>query len=246
MAVKPWQVTDGRFVGYIDVMGFKDLVSRSTHDQVYKMMLSTEISRRDNATRDWKSGNKRRSGLVKTTSYSDSIVIYSKDGSFEALYSFLCVLAVASRDLFLAGIPHRGAFAYGTMTLDTKNSIFFGQPLIDAYLLEQELAFYGIVGHASAEYKIEAIKNKEDLVYLKRFNCLFKQGSATHLTIYPMHSHPSSNKYSVDDEFIYEQKKLLKAVSDLRAMTSGYLRRYIENTETYLKYLREASFEYDI
>jgi hypothetical protein len=33
------------------------------------------------------------------------------------------------------------------MTLDYEKSIFFGQPLVDAFLLQDELKFYGIVVH---------------------------------------------------------------------------------------------------
>lgn len=39
MISKKWQVTCNRFVGMIDMMGFKSLISRNSHEKVYKMML---------------------------------------------------------------------------------------------------------------------------------------------------------------------------------------------------------------
>jgi len=39
---------------------------------------------------------------------------------------------------------YEGGEAFGNMTLTSK-SIFFGQPLVDAYLLQEELNFYSVV-----------------------------------------------------------------------------------------------------
>jgi len=35
---KPWNLTDKRFVCFLDIMGFKDLVMRNSHDEIYKML----------------------------------------------------------------------------------------------------------------------------------------------------------------------------------------------------------------
>ena len=74
------------------------------------------------------------------------------------------------------------------MTLDTKNSIFFGQPLIDSYLLQDELCFYGIIGHASAE---EAIMSQENIPpFISNYTCPLKNANCVHLTIMPLHIFP--------------------------------------------------------
>lgn len=240
---KEWKETINRYVGYIDIMGFKDLVIRSTHNEIYKMMKKIELNRKKNVEINWGySGDNSEEAipeLVKTTNYSDSIIIYSKDDSYDSLYSFLCVVAGLSSDLFMEGIPHKGAFAFGTMTLDITNSIFFGQPLIDAYLLEGELNFYGVVGHATAEKEINTHQENKQLVFLKDYLCPFKNGSSIHLTIYPLYSHPSSNNQPADATFRKHQKALLDAIKKLRYGTSGYLRKYVDNTEQYLKFVRE-------
>ena len=33
-----WEITTDRYVAFIDIMGFKDMVARSTHDEIYQMM----------------------------------------------------------------------------------------------------------------------------------------------------------------------------------------------------------------
>ena len=42
---KKWLPTDDRFVVFIDIMGFKDLVARNTHDYIYNMLSDISVSR---------------------------------------------------------------------------------------------------------------------------------------------------------------------------------------------------------
>lgn len=236
----PWKVTAERYVGYIDIMGFKDMVMRSSHEEVYEMMKKMEKNKKRQAETDWLGKgdeSKIKPDLIKTTNYSDSIIIYSKDSSYDSLYYFLCVVAGITSDLFLEKIPHKGAFAFGTMTLDTDNSIFFGQPLIDAYLLQEELAFYGVVSHGTADREIES-HDINRLVFLKSYPCPFKSATTTHLTIYPLYSHPSSSKQKFEEQLKKKQSNLLESINKLRYRTSGFLRKYIDNTDAYLKFVR--------
>ncbi len=133
-----WKTTCKRYVGYIDIMGFKDMVARMSHEEIYDIMKDIGEARRDNETMDLSHREKK---LVSTTSYSDSIIVYSKDDSFEALDTFVDTMAGLSQDLIGDRVPFKGAIAFGLMTLDTENSIFFGQPLIDSYLLQEEILF---------------------------------------------------------------------------------------------------------
>lgn len=218
-----WFVTTKRYVVVIDIMGFKDFVLRNTHDHVYNMMKNLNAKKKASENIKW---HEIDSKLVKTTNYSDSIMIYSKDGSLDSLTALVNTTASFTYGLFLEGIPHKGALAYGTMTLDISNSIYFGQPLIDAFLLQEELIFYGIVIHATAE--IEIRNTKPVLGFLSSYLCPFKNGAAKHLTIRPMFSiilNPESKT----------QKDLLdEAIKKLRYQTSGSLRKYIDVTENYL------------
>jgi hypothetical protein len=228
-----WEVTTNRYVGFIDIMGFKDLVTRSTHEEIYEMMQQIERAKKLNETINW--GNNRKH-KIKSTFYSDSIILYSKDDSNDSCYSMLSTLSALTFDLIKFGVPHKGSVAFGKMTLDYEKSIFFGQPLIDSYLLQEELVMYGVVAHASAEAEIKTRKHSHP--YFFDYPCPFKGGSTRHFTIPPVFT----SKYNGD--YIEYQKELLRGLRELRYRTSGHLRRYIDNTEAFLKaYNPELKFE---
>lgn len=225
-----WEITCDRYVGFIDIMGFKNMVTIMTHSEIYEMMKRIEECKTVNENIQWQG---IKSKLVSTTTYSDSIMIYSKDNTFESLNAFANTISGISEDLILQNIPFKGAIAFGTMTLDKERSIFFGQPLIDSFLLQEELHFYGVIVHASAEK--EMIKHEDDIdsLFLTYYQCPLKNGSSYHLTIHPM----AADKTEADDSDEDDYKELLLSVNKLRLMTSGHLRKYIDNTEVYLKFV---------
>ena len=49
----PWEVTTERYVAFIDIMGFKNMVERSTHEQIYKMMISIDEDIKHNTSIEW-------------------------------------------------------------------------------------------------------------------------------------------------------------------------------------------------
>lgn len=225
----PWEITTNRFVGIIDIMGFKDLVARNSHETVYEMMKKVSKAMEVNLSVfsvDYDSDNFDINIMMMT--YSDSIMIYSRDDSESSQENFIASISALSEDLFKDGIPHKGGVAFGKMTLDFANSIFFGQPLIDAYLLQEELNLYGIVAHPTAEFKNEFYEDETVIEY----NCPFKTGSAKHFTILP-------STFFTDPFNVDEFEILYKSVSSLRINTSGGLRKYIDNTLTYLLYSKE-------
>jgi len=124
------------------------------------------------------------------------------------------------------------------MTLDTEKSIFFGQLLIDAYLLQDELCLYGIIGHASAELAI----SKHTLPpFIYNYLCPLKNGSSHHLIIFPMDGYVSKTEPGRVKKA--QEKKAIELnnhVKELRFTTSGHLRKYIENTEKFLNEMRNV------
>ncbi len=73
-----WEITDKRFVAYIDILGFKDWVARSTHEEIYEKLLvisdrkiSLEnLSKKEGITKYIGNGD------IYTVSFSDSIIIF--------------------------------------------------------------------------------------------------------------------------------------------------------------------------
>jgi hypothetical protein len=214
-----WAPTANRFVGYIDIMGFKNMVETISHDEVHQMMITLNDKRKLVESIDWKGLN---INLIKTTTYSDSLIIYSKDESYESFRYMVSTLAGLTDELLLEKIPHKGALAFGLMTLDEINSIFFGKPLIDAFLLQEQIYFYGILMHGSAEK--EYLKYKAT-PWVHDYPCKLKNGVAKHLTIYPMSAVQSKQVEDVKDF-----ANLIKSINDFRLQTSGHLRAYIDNT----------------
>lgn len=170
--------------------------------------------------------------LTRTTTYSDSIVIYTPDDSDESLVSIINTIAGLSDDLFLEGIPFKGAFSQGMMTCDFEKSIYFGQPLIDSYLLQEELYFYGVVIHCTAQKKIDSLETTKLAGLTMNYLCPFKKGKAMHRTIPPL-------SFDADEDQLEDYEKLLESIFSMTSNTSGHLRIYIDSTIEYIQSVRE-------
>ena len=98
--------------------------------------------------------------LVYISQFSDSILIISKDDSYASFGVLVIIMRHVIYMLIIQGIAVKGACAHGRITVDKEKSIFFGQPIIDAYLLEEDVHYYGIVCHNSFEKQV----NKENYI----------------------------------------------------------------------------------
>lgn len=226
-------MTAERYVVYIDIMGFKHMVATRSAESIYAMMKEVNQSRDKSSTFGFMIGSEMRY-LVNSTTYSDSIILYSRDGSKDSLKAISLAVALLTAELFSKKVPHKGAMAFGSMTLDAENSIFFGQPLIDAYLLQEELNFYGIVVHHSAENTI--LLEDYFLSCFTQFDCPLKNGVVNHKAIYPM-----LMDYKLKTEFSKEQQAVTDGLNALRFTVSGHLRKYVENTQKYFSHVIEET-----
>ena len=145
---KPWNPTDKRFVCFLDIMGFKDLVMRNSHDEIYEMLMELSKHRTSLESKNLPS---KYADSLKTVSFSDSIVVFTKDDSIASFDLLTIAVSWLFAKAMEDGIPMKGAISCGEMSINITRQIFFGQPLIDAYLLEEDVAFYGIVVHNTVE-----------------------------------------------------------------------------------------------
>jgi hypothetical protein len=161
----PWDVTAPRYVGFFDIMGFRQLVKRHNddHEVLHGMMREFHnISIRAQEMHPH-GGGKLHPALdhpgsqLRVVAFSDAILALTRDAS--ATSSLL--IQLVSQMFFLhalrLGTALRGAIARGTVTADFERSIFFGQPVVDAYLLEEDQAWYGIVEHFSMEADVSEL-----------------------------------------------------------------------------------------
>jgi hypothetical protein len=227
-----WHISCNRFVAFLDIMGFKDFIMRNNQQVVYEMMRKIVQSLDGNLSfygyDDPEEGNE---SSIFITTYSDSIIIYSKDDQAECVHRFVHSVSSVCEDLYLQKVPFKGAIAEGIMTLDFKNNIFFGQPLVDAYTLHEELLFYGVVVHGSAENSIKIIKS--NVIY--EYSTPFKGGAANHLTILPINFFPGKIH---DGEF----KEFLEGIKGYNVNTSGSLRKYVDNTILFFQKANASNF----
>jgi hypothetical protein len=103
---KDWSVTVERYVVYIDIMGFKHMVATRSVESIYDMMKEVNQSRDKSATFGFMVGSEMRY-LVNSTTYSDSIMLYSRDGSKDSLKAISLSAALLTAELFSKKVPHK-------------------------------------------------------------------------------------------------------------------------------------------
>lgn len=214
-----WIVTTDRCVGFLDIMGFKDLVARNSHLDVLDIMTKVSETIKKHI---------KKEGLIKSyiATFSDSIVVFSQDHEQKSINSFILTMAYLQRDLIKEGIPFKGAAAFGEVTCDIENSIFFGQAVIDAYLLQEEVGYYGVVIHGSLEGRL--IGGEANVF---EYDSPLKTSNVPHLTIAPAFASWKNKPFSsLAEEIDAELHKW-------KYKTSGKIRSYIINTLRYIKYI---------
>lgn len=204
--------TANRFVAFLDIMGFKDRVARTAHDDLRGQLLDFN----SRIMKHTKLNDKK----IQLAQFSDSIVLFSNDDSLESLEIMAQVSRSIMRDAISCQIPLKGAIAQGKITCDIAKQLFFGQALIDAYLLEESIHYYGVLVHHSAEESVERLKKKTD-VFFKDIKAPLKSGLIGH---YELSWYADSMKDTVNLE------KTCADLHHIRSTVSDAPRRYIDNT----------------
>ena len=129
---------------FLDIMGFKDRVLRTPHDQL------------DSQLREFKRQHDRLKrlmdrGSIELLHFSDSIIAVAHEANIFTLNRLVKMATVLMQVGLKNEFAMKGAIARGRVTFDTENQLYFGQALVDAYLMEEELKFYGVAFHHSAE-----------------------------------------------------------------------------------------------
>ena len=226
MSNQDWNKTANRFVAFFDIMGFKDLVQRNSHDDILIKLKTLknvlkELEGMDSESKEALKKLKTEKLQTRSITFSDSIIIFSKgdtvaDFNKIVLDSYLLLHKAIER-----GIGIKGALSYGRITVDFENSLFFGQPIIDAYLLHDELLLYAVILDNNIEAKQTAL-GEHNLPNDLLVDCKIplRSGKIKHRLI------KSSRKMT--NNTISHLEKLYESVS-------GKPRLYIDNTIEFLK-----------
>ena len=227
-----WNLTCNRFVVYLDLMGFTDTVNRKTHKEIYEKFLF--INKLINLSHFYLECSEEKNEWFYTSQFSDSIIIISSDDSSISLSLIAVIMQQFIYELIMEGISLKGACAHGEITVDAEKSIFFGQPIIDAYELEKDIHYYGIVCHNSFEKHIidntiidNVIDNKlvTKSYWEKHFfysKTKLKSGDIEHANVNWFLHNEDTN------EQIYNNVN--EVLKKIRLQVSGKPRIYIDNT----------------
>lgn len=230
-----WVPTDNRFVAFFDILGFKEMVMRFSHNEIYSKL--SEISK----TKKWleeisiahnaieKVGN----GEIYTVSFSDSFVIFSKNDDAENFKFFLIAIRWFFAKSIEKNIPLKGGIAHGEISLNKSEQIYFGQPIIDAYLIEEDVNYLGIACHYTIDkYIFENYASLPvDIIDKVIFDCPtpLKSGKINHKNIDWFRM--LSILDNIKDKTAKEKTDAIKdVITNFRLTSSGSPRRYVDNT----------------
>lgn len=151
--MKSIDISQGRYLLFLDILGFSELVETKGTEEIYAVIDSAL-----KAFGRWEELN----GLFKTIYFSDTFLFYQEPKGYGG-WAFLDVYAIGGMvlsALLAAGIPARGAISFGEfeVQLDStgRHSVYFGRALIEAYKAEQREKWIGITILPSAWEPYEA------------------------------------------------------------------------------------------
>lgn len=232
-----------RYVVFLDIMGFKERVARNTHAKLCKELseFNKQITDIVNATMNPEESKDDLSGQnvnyedeLETSSeeanriilaqFSDSIVLFTQNDSDKSLGDIAEVASGIVRAALTREepIPIKGALAQGEITCDESKQLFFGQALIDAYLLEEDVQYYGIVVHHTAEKSVIALKSP-----------LFEDRQL-----------PLKSGYIAHYELVWYKdrpEEVEAGLNRVRLSVSDAPRKYVDNTKRMLRGEKELS-----
>lgn len=209
-----WVDTKERYVVFFDIMGFKDKVARHTHQSILNELtqLSDRIVQILNDLDD--------PFILLKTQFSDSIVLFSKNDSFECFEAISKTAIEIMKSAIKLKIPIKGAISHGKMTVDDSKQLYFGQALIDAFLLEEDVCYYGVVAHHTVEKVIKNMPKENPLSHLFHdIKAPLKNGDISHYEL----TWTFNNQLQLDGE-------VKQWLTNIRENVSDSPRRYIDNT----------------
>jgi len=222
-----WKEDNNRFVCFLDIMGFKNMIDSRSHSDVKKMMedlskIRQYIIKQNKLFKKEAIYSLYKDCEMQLVSFSDSIILFTNE---DKPTDFLLLTYAARKILFDAvklGIPIKGAISYGYITADFNNSIFLGRPIVEAYLLQEELFYYGVtLDHKSETFyrnNLAKFKGHDMYEFLKT---PFKHSKIMHANL---KTGPETKL--VDFEKLYET-------------VCGTTRQYVDNTIEVFKSILE-------
>jgi hypothetical protein len=247
-------ITCNRFVAFLDIMGFKERLLRDGHDEVKKILESLrptlskmeQIIKNELKIKELKEKLEEvyspTAPLILPISFSDSIILVSDDETLDSLSHLVDDVRLIFFQSIFSGIPMKGAIAHGKMTADRDNSLYFGQPLIDAFELQQDLQLYGVVLHHTAERRLPNFsveKNFSKYGIIQYLTPLKSQKIQHYLLDWTL------DMFIANEEFTTTQipKVIRYFGAKLYGNVSGTPRIYVDNTLDFVREIQKRKQE---
>lgn len=210
-----WTEDAERLILYADIMGFKERVLTNRHQELKESLLDF-IKVFQGKMQPLLTGD-----YLRYVQFSDSIIIVA-NGIDSKMFNIITKAAICLiHGAMSHGFPLKGVLAKGVFTFDETNDLYFGKPLVDAYVLHDEIYYYGIVVHHSAESLVKKYLCL-GLPYCKEQIPLKKGRTAHfHLSWQYFYENLSTGKLS---------SKAEKWLSKIEETVSGAPRIYVDNT----------------
>lgn len=213
---------DEKYVLYADIMGFKERVMRTKHED-----LKNELKDLRAKLENWFKPFVKNARTFKVSFFSDSIIIVDENtrGGFNRISKAAAGLMQVSLEY---KFPINGVIAKGEFTYEEVKQLFFGRAIVDAYLLQLDVHYYGIVAHHTVE---------EDI---KRFSKKVKKKNPYVLSPVPLksgktsHYHLAYNLISTKRQIGVDVEKtnttIISWLERISGTVSGTPRIYVDNT----------------
>lgn len=161
-------VTEGnRYVAFFDILGFKNWVETEGSWKVFVyirdfMNLMIRACMPKSVVNADMSVDLEPS-IISYINFSDSIIFYSRDDSYETFRSMLKVCA-EFMNVVICGPTRviRGSLSHGEFYADPENNAYVGHALIDAYELEEKQDWLGVSLHSSIENTANFIRAQKE------------------------------------------------------------------------------------
>ncbi len=222
-----WESTCERYVAFLDIMGFRDMVFRESHEKIKEMFeclrpTIESIRKEANAIIGKERVKTKNTPTTYSTifpiSFSDSIILFSSNNSNQSALLMIVNVAIILSEAMKNGVAMKGSIAYGEMTAEIEGgkSLYFGKPLIDAFELQQEVELYSAVLHHTAEKALVEFGSVHilDGGLVKKYFVPMKSGKINH--------------YTINWDFMTD--KSIDLVNALYEKVSGKPRKYVDNT----------------
>lgn len=233
-SIGTWNPENKKMVLVLDIMGFKNMVSNLSYEELYLKLYKVFTSFNHLKNIQWNIFVDK----FWIELFSDTIFIISSDCSDTTITMLNMFVSGILWEALKLGIVFKGAYAEGKVIVDRENHICFGQPIIDAYLLEENQAWFGIACHKSvksiSEDKVDVvhfIDGKEKIVQIKpifiTYNVPLKCGTEK-LIVFAWFNHA-----------MVSYDKIKKELMTLRANGTAKVKIYYDRLLDFMNFCQE-------